>query len=67
MVILWYYNGIIIGRRVEENAFFIIVVFFSCIYLSFFISLHLQINSNQIILSHGQGNALLPELWNASD
>ena len=21
MVILWYYNGIIIGRRVEENAF----------------------------------------------
>ena len=22
MVILWYYNGIIIGRRAEENAFF---------------------------------------------
>ena len=22
MVILWYYNGIIIGGRAEENAFF---------------------------------------------
>ena len=67
MVILWYYNGIIIGRRVEEKVLFHHCRVFSCIYLSFFISLHLQINSNQIILSHGQGNALLPELRNASD